>query len=212
MLTIDPHPLLDLRAFVTEFPRPLGETPTPPDLFALLAEDAAAPLHSDDQVRETVRALLRHGGFKPTGRSKPASEYLLKAVRDKLLSSINLAVDVCNIVSFHSGLPISVVDPDRTREPLRVGIATMGMSYVFNASGQTIDLGGLLCLFDAEGPCANAVKDAQRTKTDATTRRTLSLIWGTTALPCRSAQAETWYRSLLESHGAMTRNILEDGR
>jgi DNA/RNA-binding domain of Phe-tRNA-synthetase-like protein len=211
MLTIEPHTFLDLRAFVTEFPRPLGETPTPPELFALLADGAAAPLHSDDQVRETVRALLRHGGFKPTGRSKPASEYLLKAVRDKLLSPINLAVDVCNIVSFHSGLPISVVDLDKAREPLRVCIATMGMTYVFNVSGQTIDLGGLLCLFDTDGPCANAVKDAQRTKTDATTGRTLSLIWGTTALPERAAQAETWYRGLLEMCGAATRNILETG-
>jgi len=83
----------------------------------LLAADAAAPLHSDDTVREAVRALLRQGGFKPTGRSKPASEYLLKAVRENLLSSINVAVDACNIVSLHSGLPISVVDLDRTREP-----------------------------------------------------------------------------------------------
>jgi DNA/RNA-binding domain of Phe-tRNA-synthetase-like protein len=204
MLTIDPHPLLDLGAFVTEFPQPLGETPTPPELFALLA-NAPAPPDSDDLARELVRALLRHGGFKPTGRSKPASEYLLKAVREKLLSSINLAVDVCNIVSFHRGLPISVVDLDKTHEPLRVGIAPVGSSYVFNASGQTIDLGGLLCLFDADGPCANAVKDAQRTKTDATTRRTLSLIWGTNALPGRAAQAVEWYRSLLETHGAMTR-------
>ena len=43
-----------------------------------------------------------------------------------------------------------------------VGVAPAGASYVFNASGQAIDLGGLLCLFDADGPCANAVKDAQR--------------------------------------------------
>src|SRR5262245_43574793 len=131
MLTIDPHPLLDLRAFVSEFPRLLGEMPSPPELLALLAADAAAPLQSDDGVREAVRALLRHGGFKPTGRSKPASEYLLKAVREKLLSPINLAVDACNVVSFHSGLPISVVDLDRAREPLRVGIAPAGASYVF---------------------------------------------------------------------------------
>jgi len=205
MLTIDPHPLLDLRAFITDFQEPLAVIPTPPDLFALMAENAAAPMHSNDDVREAVRALLRHGGFKPTGRSKPASEYLLKAVRDKLLTSINLAVDVCNIVSFHSGLPISVVDLDKTREPLRVGIAPEKASYVFNASEQTIDLGGLLCLIDEDGPCANAVKDAQRTKTDVATRRTLSLIWGTTALPGRTAQVEEWYRSLLESHGAATR-------
>jgi DNA/RNA-binding domain of Phe-tRNA-synthetase-like protein len=204
MLTVDPHPLLDLRAFETHFPRPLGEMPSPPELTALLSLDAAAPLRSDDAVREAVRNLLRHGGFKPTGRSKPASEYLIRAVREGALASINLAVDVCNIVSLHSGLPISVVDLDRTREPLRVGIAPAGSSYTFNASGQTIDLGGLLCLFDADGPCGSAVKDAQRTKTTTDTRRTLSLIWGTTALPGRAAQAEAWYRSLLGQHGTMT--------
>jgi DNA/RNA-binding domain of Phe-tRNA-synthetase-like protein len=204
MLTLDPHPLLDLCAFVTTFPRPLGEMSSSPELLALLALDAPAPLHSDDNVREAVRTLLRHGGFKPAGRSKPASEYLLKAASDNALSSINLAVDACNVVSLHSGLPISVVDLDRTRAPLRVGIAPAGASYVFNASGQSIDLSGLLCLFDAEGPCANAVKDAQRTKTTAETRRTLSLIWGTKALTGRTTQAEEWYRHLLEQHGATT--------
>ena len=210
MLTVDPHPLLDLRAFVTTFPRPLGEMPPWPEGSALLAPGAAAPLHSDDAVREAVRALLRHGGFKPTGRSKPASEYLLKAVREGLLSPINAAVDACNVVSFHSGLPISVVDLDRARPPLRVGVAPAGASYVFNASGQAIDLGGLLCLFDADGPCANAVKDAQRTKTGPETRRTLSLIWGTTALPGRAARTEAWYRELLERQGAVTQAASAD--
>jgi DNA/RNA-binding domain of Phe-tRNA-synthetase-like protein len=207
MLTLDPHPLLELSAFITRFPRPLDDMPSSPELLSLLVFDAAAPLHSDDNVREAVRALLRHGGFKPSGRSKPASEYLIKAASDKSLSSINLAVDACNVVSLHSGLPISVIDLDRAREPLRVGVAPAGASYVFNASGQTIDLGGLLCLFDAEGPCANAVKDAQRTKTTAETRRTLSLIWGTKPLAGRAAQAETWYRRLLEQDGAKTESI-----
>ncbi|OAI40927.1 hypothetical protein AYO40_04090 [Planctomycetaceae bacterium SCGC AG-212-D15] len=202
MLTIDPHPLLDLRAFVTEFPRPLEEMPSPTELQTLFSLEAAAPFRSDDGVRESVRALLRQGGFKPTGRSKPASEYLLRAVADKVLASINLAVDACNVVSLHSGLPISVVDLDRARAPLRVGVAPAASAYIFNASGQSIDLGGLLCLFDAEGPCANAVKDAQRTKTSPQTRRTLSLIWGTTALPERAAKAEAWYRTLLEQTGA----------
>jgi DNA/RNA-binding domain of Phe-tRNA-synthetase-like protein len=207
MLTLDPHPLLELCAFITTFPRSLGDMLSSADLRALLTVDAPAPLHSDDTIREAVRALLRHGGFKPAGRSKPASEYLLKAASDNALSSINLAVDACNVVSLHSGLPISVVDLDRTRAPLRVGIAPAGASYIFNASGQTIDLGGLLCLFDAEGPCANAVKDAQRTKTSADTRRTLSLIWGTKVLAGRAAQAEMWYRSLLEQHGARTEDV-----
>jgi DNA/RNA-binding domain of Phe-tRNA-synthetase-like protein len=204
MLTVDPHLLLDLRAFVTHFPQPLGETPSPPELLALLALDAPAPLRSDDAVRETVRRLLRQGGFRPTGRSKPASEYLVKAVGEGRLTSINLAVDACNVVSLHSGLPVSVVDLDRARPPFRVGIAPAGASYVFNASGQAIDLEGLLCLFDADGPCANAVKDAQRTKTGPETRRTLSVIWGSVELPGRAEQAAGWYRALLEQHGATT--------
>lgn len=207
MLTIDPHPLLDLGAFVTVFPRPLGEISASPELSALLALDAPAPLRSDETVREAVRKLLRHGGFKPSGRSKPASEYLIKAVPEGRLASINLAVDVCNVVSLHSGLPISVVDLDKTRPPLRVGLAPDGTSYVFNVSGQTIDVSGLLCLFDAEGPCANAVKDAQRTKTGPDTRRTLSLIWGTVDLSGRTARAEAWYRGLLEQQGATTENV-----
>jgi DNA/RNA-binding domain of Phe-tRNA-synthetase-like protein len=204
MLSVDPHPLLDLWAFVTRFASALGAQPAAPALEALLAAGAPAPLQSSDVVREAVRALLRQGGFKPTGRSKPASEYLLRAVEQGQLSSINRAVDACNAVSYHSGLPISVVDLGLARQPLRIGLAPAGASYVFNASGQTIDLGGLLCLFDADGPCANAVKDAQRTKTSPATRQTLSLVWGTTALPGRSAAAAAWYRSLLEQHGATT--------
>jgi DNA/RNA-binding domain of Phe-tRNA-synthetase-like protein len=208
MLAVAPHPLLDLRAFTTSFPEPLGEIATPAELLKLLALDATAPFQSDDRVREAVRALLRHGGFKPTGRSKPASEYLLRAVGDKVLGPINPAVDACNVVSLHSGLPISVIDLDRAREPFRVGLAPPGASYVFNASGQRMDLGGLLCLCDADGPCANAVKDAQRTKTSAATGRTLSLIWGTQVLPGRAGQAEAWYRQLLEKCGAATQAVV----
>ena len=209
-MLIDPHPLLDLRAFTTTFPRPLGETPTPPEIFALLSLQAEAPLKSDDAVREAVRVLLRHGGFKPSGRSKPASEYLIRAVGDGVLTSINAAVDVCNIVSLHSGLPISVVDLAKAKPPFRVTIALAGSSYVFIASGQAIDLGGLLCLCDADGPCGNAVKDAQRTKTDAATTQTLTVIWGATALLNRAAQAESWYRQLLQQIGASTMDVTQE--
>jgi DNA/RNA-binding domain of Phe-tRNA-synthetase-like protein len=154
-----------------------------------------------------VRDLLRWGGFKPTGRSKPASEYLVRAAAEGALKPINAAVDACNAVSLHSGLPISVVDLDRARPPYHIAVAPVGASYVFNASGQTIDLGGLLCVFDAEGPCANAVKDAQRTKTDASTRRTLSIVWGTKPLASRLAEALTWYRHLVTLLGAEVEEV-----
>jgi DNA/RNA-binding domain of Phe-tRNA-synthetase-like protein len=201
VVTIEPHPLLDAAVFTTTFSRPLGQLPatTFPSLFSLTAQ---APLQSSDEVRGAVRDLLRSGGYKPTGRGKPASEYLIRAVGEGALASINAAVDACNAVSFHSGLPISVVDLDRAKPPFKIGLGAPGTEYVFNASGQTIDVEGLLCLFDADGACANAVKDAQRTKTTPQTTRTLSVIWGTIALPSRTTTALNWYRALLESVGA----------
>lgn len=204
-LAIDPHPLLELQAFTCELPAALADLPTPPALLAALDAAAPAPLASSDEVRQKIRALLKAGGFKPTGRSKPASEYLLAAAP---LRSINLAVDAGNAVSLHSGLPISVVDLDRVRPPLRVGLALAGATYVFNPSGQEIDVGKLICLIDADGPCANAVKDAQRSKTDGATRRTLSLLWSSRELPGRGEAACRWYRDLLAAAGATTAAVL----
>jgi DNA/RNA-binding domain of Phe-tRNA-synthetase-like protein len=201
-LHVEPHPLLDWQALWADFARPLAQIATSDALRQWLAREAAAPLASDDAVRAAVRDLLRHGGFKPTGRSKPASEYLLKAAAEGALASINAAVDICNAVSLHSGLPISVIDVDRAAPPLRIAIAPAGAHYVFNASGQTIDVGGLVCLHDAAGPCANAVKDAQRTKTTGDTMRTLTIIWGTRALPGRAEAAAAWYAELLAAHDA----------
>ena len=208
MVQLDAHPLLDARWFVTTFPRPLGELGREERFMSLLSTTATAPLSSDDTVRSAVRELLRHGGYKPTGRGKPASEYLIRAVSEGALGSINAAVDACNVVSLHSGLPISVVDLSLAKAPFRVGLGAEGSAYVFNQGGQTIDLGGLLCLFAADGRCANAVKDAQRTKTTPATTKTLSILWGTTALAGRTQRALEWYRSLLEATGATTADQL----
>jgi len=200
-LTVDEHPLLELGVLEAVYPAPLSELPSPAWLQELLALDAAAPLERSEPCRTDVRKLLRHGGYKPTGRGKPASEYLVRAAGEGVLSSINLAVDVCNVVSLHSGLPISVVDLDLAVPPLSVAIAEEESSYAFNASGQEIRVDGLLCLFDAEGPCGNGVKDSQRTKTGDATRRTLTLIWGTRAHPGRTKAAGEWYAELLRRGG-----------
>ena len=204
MPTVDDHPLLVPEITLAEYPSsPLGEVPSPPWLTALLAPEVPdAPVARSEELRKAVRDLLRHGGYKPTGRGKPSCEYLVRAAGEGKLGTINAAVDVCNAVSLHSGLPISVVDLDRAVAPLRIGIAPEGSRYEFNASGQEIDVGGLLCVFDAEGPCGNAVKDAQRTKTTPETRRTLSVIWGVKGYEEHGAATAAWYRELLERTGA----------
>ncbi|MAG55760.1 MAG: hypothetical protein CMJ83_05675 [Planctomycetes bacterium] len=202
MITVDDHPLLDVAVFTTTFASPLSVTESPASLTDLFTLGDDAPMASNDEVRASVRKLLRYGGYRPTGRGKPASEYLLRAAGDGSLGSINLAVDACNAVSLHSGLPISVVDQDLANEPFRIGIADEGAEYVFNATGQVIRLTGLLCLHDVEGPCANGVKDAQRTKTHDGTTRTLNVVWGTSALSGRTAETVAWYHDLLCRAGA----------
>jgi DNA/RNA-binding domain of Phe-tRNA-synthetase-like protein len=201
-ISVAPHPLLAAGAFVTRLASPLGElTWSPPA--------DAPPLAVSDDVKAAVRALLRHGGYKPSGRGKPASEYLLQAAAEGRFPVVNPAVDVCNHVSLHSGLPISVIDLDLATAPLALVVCPEGTTYVFNPSGQTIDASGLLALADAAGPCGTPVKDAQRTKTHAGTRALLSVVWGTSALPGRTAAATRWYRTLTETiPGATTADVV----
>lgn len=196
-LAVAPHPLLEVGAFVTRLSAPLGA------LAAFTAPADAPPLTVDDTVRTAVRALLRQGGYKPSGRGKPASEYLAQARDEGRFPQLNPVVDVCNLVSLHSGLPISVIDLDRATAPLRIEVCPAGTTYVFNPSGQVIDASGLLALCDATGPCGTAVKDAQVTKTSAATTTTLSIVWGTSALPGRTAIATRWYRALCAGLGAV---------
>lgn len=204
MLTYDEHPRLAHAAFRTHFPRPLGDCASSPEVLALLRGEpgVACPLPPPtDELRAAVRDLLRFGGYKPTGRGKPSSEYLVRAASEGALGSINVAVDVCNAVSLRSGLPISVVDLARTTAPLRIGLAGPGR-YVFNAGGQELDHGGLLSLIDASGPCANAVKDAERTKTRASTVETLSILWVPRGFEELAAAATAWSAHLLAGSDA----------
>jgi len=202
MIRLEAHPLLVARALRTDFRQPLDATPSPSWLIELLSLNAAPWTAPGDELRAALRDMLRQAGYKPTGRGKPASEYLRKAASEGTLGTINAAVDVCNVVSLHSGIPISVVDLDRSHAPHSIAVARGALPYVFNASGQSIDIEGLLCLFDAEGACANAVKDSQRTKTHAGTVSTLSILWGARGLEAELDRAQAWYRELLSRLGA----------
>jgi DNA/RNA-binding domain of Phe-tRNA-synthetase-like protein len=191
-IAIAPHPTLEVGAFVARFARPLGE------VVAQLDPGVLSTVSAGETVRTEIRQLLRHGGFKPAGRSKPASEYLVAAHAESRWPRINAAVDACNLASLRSGLPISVVDLDRVVGSLEIKVCPPGTSYVFNPSGQVIDASGLVALFDAEGPSGTPVKDAQRTKTHDGTRATLSIVWGSKQLGT-TQEATSWYRQLVAS-------------
>jgi DNA/RNA-binding domain of Phe-tRNA-synthetase-like protein len=207
LLEVESHPLLRPAAFTTIFSNPLGEIETPGWVTDLLNLDARAALERDEAVRLRVRDMLRHWGHKPAGRGKPAAEYLVRAVGQGDLASINVAVDILNVVSLHSGLSIALVDLDVARPPFRVAPGPEDGTYVFNASGQEMSLKGLICLYDAAGPCGNPVKDAQRVKTSEATTRTLTVVWGVAGFEERRDMAVEWYSELLGKVGGATQPV-----
>jgi DNA/RNA-binding domain of Phe-tRNA-synthetase-like protein len=201
-IDLDDHPLLDAAFVIVEW------HDLRPDAVAELAPwiptEAGPPpdLGTPEASRKAqIRDLFRHGGFKPNGRNKPCNEYITKVAAQGSFPRISPIVDWTNAGVFHTSLPISTIDLDRGRGPFHVGVAEPGQRYVFNASGQELDLSGLLCLFDVDGPCANAVKDSQRTKTHDGTKRTLTVVWGTVAWPGRAATAAGWLRERAEALG-----------
>ncbi len=207
VISVREHPLLRIAPFITRFPAPLEELETPPEVLELLRLDADTPLQREEPVRRAVRDLLRHGGHRPSGIGKPASEYLVRAVEEESLRPINLAVDICNVVSLHSGFPVGVVDRELATPPYRIEIAPKGSTYVFNPSGQEMSLGKLICLYDEQGPCINPVRDAQRTKTRPETVETLTVIWAPVAFEERLREAERWYREMLADCRAETETV-----
>ena len=200
-LALPEHPLFYPRWFECQFPEPLEKMASPDWLLQMLSKDGEVPVAADQVLRDQVRTMLRWGGFKPSGRSKPASEFLEKASSQGTLGSINLAVDLCNVVSLWSGFPISVLDRDLCKGNLSVDVIKGKQSYVFNPSGQELDLEGLLCLCDEGGPCGSPVKDSQHTKTNPQTRNTFCLIWGEKSASAAVEAAFKWYSNLCQRAG-----------
>src|SRR5690625_7131923 len=146
-----------------EWPDPIGEVESPGWLIALLQLNSPhAPFASDDHVRADIRSMRRTRGYRPSGRGKPASEYLLRAADQGKLGSINAAVDVCNVVSLQSGIPISVVDLDRLEQPLYIAAPQDDAAYVLHATGQEITVTGIPCQIDPSGLCGNGLEANQR--------------------------------------------------
>lgn len=130
------------------------------------------------EIRSGVRSLLKKSGFKPSGRNKPASEYLAQAAREKRFPYINNLVDVNNYISLLTGLPVSLLDLDVVGETIVLRAGKTGEKFVFNPAGQVIDVEGLICICRSEGgPVGNPVKDSLEAKIGEETKCVLGVIY-----------------------------------
>jgi hypothetical protein len=143
--------------------------------------------------KAAVRGMLRFGSYKPAGRSKPSSEYLLGAALEDTFPLVNGPVDVNNAVSLEWGYPASLFDLELSGSSLLLRRGLAGESYVFNLSGQSIDLKDLLCVcrFDkgSWAPCGNPVKDAMATKIRESTRGLAAVVYAPSAEPLSDLEA-----------------------
>jgi DNA/RNA-binding domain of Phe-tRNA-synthetase-like protein len=135
-----------------------------------------------DDRRGAVRQLLRGGGFKPAGRSKPAQEYLLRTInQDGSLPNICNVVDFVNAVSLDCALPISLVSIERAGPGLTIRYGEAGERYVFNRAGQELDAAGLICLCsqstEPSTPLGSPVKDSMAGKVTDQNRHVLACIY-----------------------------------
>ncbi|MGE0756115.1 MAG: phenylalanine--tRNA ligase beta subunit-related protein [Pirellulaceae bacterium] len=156
--------------------RGLHIEPASPALRAACDEIVATVLRDGmgggDLRREGVRKLLRAGGFKPAGRNKPAQEYLLRTVTETgALPQILNAVDWLNAISLESGLPISLLSASRFAAGGVIRYGRPEEKFVFNRTGQELDLAGLICICADQGeetvPLGTPIKDSMHGKIGA---------------------------------------------
>jgi DNA/RNA-binding domain of Phe-tRNA-synthetase-like protein len=190
----------------------------PPYISELLKRVRAAGETFIPPARKAaVRGMLRFGKYKPTGRGKPSSEYLLAAALNEF-PLVNAPVDVNNAVSLECGFPASIFDLQLSGPELFIRRGIAGESYVFNPSGQIIDVEDLLCVCrkdaDAWSPCGNPVKDSMATKTKESTRHVAAVIYAPATEPVSDLDAAaSRFAALLgsECRAAQTGFLLVNG-
>lgn len=171
----------------------LSAGPAEGELAAYIERELARIADPPEATQKAVRQLLKRGGFKATGRNKPASEYLVEARRRGEWPKILDCVDVMNLVSLESGFPISILDLGRLEalhpgRELCVRLGREGERYVFNQAGHVIDLEGLFGLaIDGGEMLANPVKDSVPTKVGLGASSVLIAIYATRAVADEAA-------------------------
>ena len=184
-ITIDPQILAAAPALVLGCVRATVRTEPGSDaLWAEMqraAEDAAAD-PAEPSARPPVaatRELYRRLGKDPS-RYRGSPEALLRRARSgKALYRIHNVVDVINLVSLRTLLPIGLYDAAKLRPPLVLRRGAPGEAYD-GIGKEQLNLDGLPVLADAEGPFGSPTSDSRRTMVTESTAEVLAVVFGVT--------------------------------
>ena len=189
--------------------------PSHPDYVARIDKDIAPILVPGwiypDSLQKGIRSLLKAYGFHPSGRNRPASEFLVKDLLGRgAFNPINNVVDVINHLSLLTHLPISILDRSKSGERLCLRVGVDSEEYVFNREGQSLSLRDLLVVARDDGkrePMGSPVKDSQATKVFEDTSRVVGIVYSSFPLVPTEALEE-----LLERFGQLLKSEAGAGR
>jgi len=185
-LTIDPElservPFLRLGALLVEG---VHGGPATPELSALIEATVAQSMASIqlDEIsglpgvagwRKVIRAL----GTDPTRYRVSPERLLRRVVKGDGLPQVNLLVDLVNIWSVVTALPIGLYDSDRlVGTALAFGAGRPGEQYL-TLTGSELETAGKPVLRDSAGPCGSPLTDSERTATHAGTTRCTAVLY-----------------------------------
>jgi DNA/RNA-binding domain of Phe-tRNA-synthetase-like protein len=141
----------------------------------LIERHAAGPVTAVPGVAET-RALFHALGVDPT-KTRPSSEALLRRVlQGKGLPRVHPAVDVCNLCSLESQIPLGLYDRSLVRGAIEVRAGLAGEGYP-GIRKQHVNLEGRLLLADDEGAFGAPTSDSARTAVSGETRALLVVLF-----------------------------------
>jgi DNA/RNA-binding domain of Phe-tRNA-synthetase-like protein len=159
------------------------ETPTsPPALIAELnaCEEAIVRPSEPRDVLESPPILATRAAYKALGkdpaRYRGSAEALLRRViAGKGLPRINAVVDVINLVSVESRLPIGLYDLAHVTGDIVFRAGRAGETYK-GIGKYDLNLEGLPVFCDAVGPHGSPTSDSERTMVTSETKHVLAVI------------------------------------
>jgi DNA/RNA-binding domain of Phe-tRNA-synthetase-like protein len=173
---------------------------TPSELTAELRSraDEIASLPDPRAVLESPAISATKAGYKALGkdpaRYRGSAEALLRRiVSGKGLPNINAVVDVINLVSVESRMPVGLYDLAAVNGNIVFRAGRAGESYK-GIGKYDLNLEGLPLFADSLGPHGSATSDSERTMVTSATKRVLALIvsfGGTAGL-------ERWNQRMIE--------------
>jgi len=155
---------------------------SPPALIAELKnwEQATLRLPEPRAVLESPQILATRSAYKALGkdpaRYRGSAEALLRRViSGKGLPQINAVVDIINLVSVESRLPIGLYDLAHVSGDIEFRAGRAGESYK-GIGKYDLNLEGLPVFCDALGPHGSPTSDSERTMVTSETKQVLAII------------------------------------